>query len=218
MRFAELIVLLPCHSLEDFPTYYEGEEADGLLAAWTGLWHPALIQSAQTVPTWSRVDSPPYTLSERLIVVPSVCLDRLTPDFAERVASEGGLLVQKFKDRDDLIAEALATLGEGIGPSIDTELVADFLALGFCRLQTELLTRQMRYSSNLDEGHFRREAVAAADAAIAGDIENSRSHLRQCFDALDEARKYFYPVDSFLVDLTLTAESALDETLSRQLS
>ncbi len=49
------------------------------------------------------------------------------------------------------------------------ELAADFLALGFCRLQIELLTRQMRYSVNIDETHFQNEAVAAARAAVAGD-------------------------------------------------
>ena len=34
----ELIILLPCHSLEDFPLHHEGEDAEGLLASWTALW------------------------------------------------------------------------------------------------------------------------------------------------------------------------------------
>ena len=41
MNYTDLTVLLPCHSLEDFPLYHEGAEADGLLAAWSALWHPA---------------------------------------------------------------------------------------------------------------------------------------------------------------------------------
>ena len=33
MKLEELTVLLPCHSLEDFPMYYEGEAAEGVLDA-----------------------------------------------------------------------------------------------------------------------------------------------------------------------------------------
>ncbi|HEY1068273.1 MAG TPA: hypothetical protein VGE52_19265, partial [Pirellulales bacterium] len=54
MKFEELIILLPCHSLEDFPLYHQGDEAEGLLAAWTALFHPAFLASAQTLPTWRR--------------------------------------------------------------------------------------------------------------------------------------------------------------------
>ncbi len=54
MNYQQLIVVLPCHSLEDFPTHHEGDDATGLLAAWTALWHPALIarreRSAELVP------------------------------------------------------------------------------------------------------------------------------------------------------------------------
>ena len=43
MKYQELIILLPCHSLEDFPTYHEGDDAHSLLASWSALWHPALL-------------------------------------------------------------------------------------------------------------------------------------------------------------------------------
>src|SRR5690349_14106096 len=124
MRFSELIVLLPCHSLEDSPLYYEGDDADGLLTAWTGLWHPLLIHAAQAVPIWSRVDAPPYELADRLLVVPSVCVDRLPADFPDRVKADGGLLISKFTDRADLVAQALSQLDTP--PPVDPELVADF--------------------------------------------------------------------------------------------
>ena len=70
MKFSELIVLLPCHSLEDFPVYQEGEQAEGLLSAWSALWHPALLVAAERLPTWFRADSPPEELAGRLVVVP----------------------------------------------------------------------------------------------------------------------------------------------------
>jgi hypothetical protein len=47
MKYQKLLILLPCHGLEDFPTHYEGSEADGLLAGWSALWHPALIAAVE---------------------------------------------------------------------------------------------------------------------------------------------------------------------------
>ena len=50
MSYQQLIILLPCHSLEDFPVHHEGDDAAGLLAGWSALWHPQLIASAHTIP------------------------------------------------------------------------------------------------------------------------------------------------------------------------
>ena len=61
MKYQELLILLPCHSLEDFPTYHEGEDAESLLSSWSALWHPALLASAGQAPTWRRIDEPPAT-------------------------------------------------------------------------------------------------------------------------------------------------------------
>src|SRR3954463_1019018 len=52
MNYRELIVLLPCHSLEDFPTYHEGDDAHSLLASWSALGHPALLAAAGQAPSW----------------------------------------------------------------------------------------------------------------------------------------------------------------------
>src|SRR3954463_3397308 len=83
MKYQELIVLLPCHSLEDFPTHHEGEDASSLLACWSALWHPELLVAAGKAPTWRRIDAPPSEVRERLIVVPSVCASRLPTGFAQ---------------------------------------------------------------------------------------------------------------------------------------
>src|SRR5687767_1688773 len=154
MPYQELIILLPCHSLEDFPTYHEGEDAQGLLANWSALWHPELIASAAQSPTWKRADDPPQELTDRLIVVPSVCMSQLPTGFIQRCKEEGACLVRKQSKRDEIVAAALAHLGPRTS-SVAPDLAADFLALGYCYLQIELLTRQMRYSSNLDEVYFK---------------------------------------------------------------
>jgi len=217
MKYSELLILLPCHSLEDFPTHYTGDEAEGLLAAWSALWHPALLASARAVPTWCRADAPPDIVTGKLLVAPQVSQEMLLAGFAGRCKSEGAVLIRKTKDRSDIVAQSLAALDGGAG-GVNADLAADFLALGYCRLHVELLTRHMRYTSNIDETFFQNEALAAADAAMNGDYENAVSHLGQCFDVLNESRKHYYPVDAYLVDLTLVAPTTIGESLRRELA
>src|SRR4051794_11383581 len=206
MKYQELIILLPCHSLEDFPTYHEGDDAQSLLASWSALWHPELLAAAGQAPSWRRVDEPPSEVRERLIVVPSVCVQRLPTGFAQRVNDEGGVLIRKTTSREEIVAAALAPLADSrnategvLDSAIQSDLAADFLALGYCYLQIELLTRQMRYASNLDESYFKGTALAAAVAAVEGNSELAREKLAACFSLLAEERDHYYPVDAFIL-------------------
>lgn len=217
MSIEELIVLLPCHSLEDFPVHHEGDEADGLLAAWSGLWHPALIAAVDKVPQWFRADAPPENPRNRLIVIPQVSDGLLLPGWPTRAKTEGAKLIRKIKTRPELVAAALAAFDPPLAKG-DDDLAAEFHALGMAFLWVELLTRQMRYMSNLDEVRFGTEAVAAAHAAVAGNEEEARLRLGNAFETLYEARERFYPVDNFLIDLTLTADTTLGPSLRRELA
>jgi alpha-mannosidase len=216
MKYSELIILLPCHSLEDFPVYQEGEQAEGLLSAWSALWHPALLVAAERLPTWFRADSPPEELAGRLVVVPQASEALLLAGWTSRAQAAGAHVVRKTHRRDEVLAAALAELDGGAG-GVEPELAADFQALGFCYLMVELLTRQMRYMSNVDEIHLKNETLAAARAAMGGEAETARDRLRACFDLLTEARERFYPVESYLVDLVLTAPTTLGAGLRREL-
>lgn len=217
MNVEELLILLPCHSLEDFPTYHEGDDAQSLLASWSALWRPELVAAAAKAPEWKRVEDPPSDLRGRIIVVPTVCRDRLPTGFAQRVKQDGGLLIRGKTSREEIVEAALAFLGDN-QPRVEAELAADFLALGYCYLQIELLTRQMRYSSNLDETYFRGQVVAAAQAAVAGDEPLAREKLGAAFSVLAEERDHYYPVDAFVLDLNLTAPTTLGQTLRDELA
>ena len=155
--YREVLILLPCHSLEDFPTYHEGEEAESLLACWTAMWHPRFIASSHKMPQWSRVDDPPEDIKDKLLFVPSVSQQELPAGFSRRATESGATVIRRMNNRDEILAKALAPFSEQ--DPIDEELVADFLALGYCYLQVELLTRQMRYSSSLDELYFNDKVV-----------------------------------------------------------
>lgn len=217
MKYEQLLILLPCHSLEDFPLYHEGDEAESLLAAWSALWHPALLHAAGAMPTWERADEPPEELANRLIVIPQVSESLVLAGWPARANKEGACVIRKKIRRGEMLAEALAELDGGAG-DVDPDLAADFLALGSTYLQMELLTRQMRHYSNLDETHLGNEAVEAAHAAMSGDVEKARQGLQNCFDVLLEAREHSYPADAYLVDLTLVAESRAGASLREELT
>ena len=122
-----------------------------------------------------------------------------------------------MRDRQLILQKAIGSLDGGDG-GVDAELAADFLALGYAYLQIQILTRQMRYSSNLDEIQFFKQLLAGANAAHSGQIDESRAKLTACFDLLAEERDHYYSVDVYLLDLTLVAESTLGATLRDELA
>lgn len=207
----EIAILLPCHSFEDFPTYHTGDEAQSLLANWTAMWHPAFLASSGKKPKWHRVDSPPDHLEGLALLIPSICKAELPAGFTQRAKESGGVLIKSLTDRLEIVAKLLAEVPQI--NSVAADLAADFYALGYCYLQVELLTRQMRYSSSLDEIYFENKAVEAAKAAMAGDQQLARDCLQACFDVLMEERNQYYSVDTTLLDFTLVADSTLGEAL-----
>src|SRR5262245_3244333 len=137
MKFAELLVVLPCHGLDDFPVHADSAEADSLLDSWTAVWHPALISAAGSHPRWLPMDESPADFAGRLIVVPSVSAGLVADDFFDRAREGGGIALRQIGDRGALANEALGELDTSV-LDIGDELVADFFALGFCRLGVEL--------------------------------------------------------------------------------
>src|SRR5262245_26843429 len=89
VRRASLI--LPCRRLEDFPTHLTGVPAAELLAAWTSLWHPALLNATGRLPGWHPADEAPDpdTLDAELVVVPSVGQRQLPSDWLQRLQETG---------------------------------------------------------------------------------------------------------------------------------
>ncbi len=49
MSWDELILLLPCQSLEDLHLEREAAEAEELLGGWSALYHPALVAATHNV-------------------------------------------------------------------------------------------------------------------------------------------------------------------------
>ncbi|WP_236696029.1 hypothetical protein [Rhodopirellula islandica] len=93
--------------------------------------------------------------------------------------------------------------GREIGP-------ADFFALGYTWWQIQVLTRRLRYTSNLDQVYFETRVLDAAEAWTRNDAEATAAALHDCFDALAEERDHYFASDPSLIDLTLLTPSTLD--------
>lgn len=230
MKIDETVLLLPCHTLDDFPYYYEGIEADNVLAGYSALWHPALIAHTGKTPTWqTSYNDDPSQLTDRLVILSKVAEDDLPGFWLDQVRHEGATVIpaSEATTRDEIIAAALAAIDQSASDqdaaekstaSVDPELVDDFLALGFGHLMSELLTVQMRYASMVDHDFFETQLVAAANAAMNNDADTARRKLQACFDSLAQSRDHYYPVDGYLIDLLLVEPSTMGEALRQELT
>lgn len=177
MSYQKLILLAPCHGLEDFPLYHTGEDAASLLACWTALWHPLLLQSASELPRVERCDYPPEDLQDALLLLPKPCEGEMDADLPESAERQGATLLTGYVNRDAILCEALEPLGDAAS-SLETDIVKDFLAFGFAFLQVELLTQQMRYASSIDQTRIEQTLKEAAEAAIAQNLDLCREKLK----------------------------------------
>ena len=56
MSLRDIVVLIPSHSLEDFPTEQPEKEAASLLNSFAVAWHPELLAQTEKLPRWQRAD------------------------------------------------------------------------------------------------------------------------------------------------------------------
>ncbi len=216
MPFSKLIVVLPCHGLEDFPIHLVGQDAESVLANWTALWHPALIGSSLQMPTWESVDFPSNQYQGALVLVPSVAQDRLAPSLEEARHSATTTIICGLNRRNKIHAHPIIATHLA-GTKASAGIVRDFFSLGYAFLQIQLMTRQLRYSSSIDTEELARRVTEAAAQAVAGDQPLAVQCIESCFDLLLEEKTKYYPVQPQLLDLVLLAPSTLGPSLRRQL-
>src|SRR5258705_1201038 len=148
MTIRRASVILPCRGFDDFPTHLAGPGAADLLAAVTGLWHPALIHAVQGLPGFHPAEEPPDPgdLEGELIVIPSSSRERMAPDWTDRLRStapRNPAPVDAAPMRKDTVAMLLDAAAVELG-NVTAESVGDFLALGYAHMQVELITRGLR--------------------------------------------------------------------------
>ncbi|MEO1524164.1 MAG: hypothetical protein AAFX06_01955 [Planctomycetota bacterium] len=213
--FEECSVLIPTATLEDIGDCPSDEHARSLLAAWTALWHPVLLAQAEQLPSWYRADSPPAPDGSRLLAVPMGALDVLPNDYRRRCDANPQCRWLEGSSREDLLASLELSANEP--PALESQgrhiTVADFFAAGFLSLQVQVMTRRLRYTSNLDEIFLQTRIVAAAKAFLERDGEAASSVLHEVFDCLAEERDHYFSSDPHLIDLTLLTPEVLERAL-----
>ncbi len=211
--FDECSVLLPSATLEDFPVGGPDSDARSLLAGWTILWHPLLLAQTEQMPTWYRADTPPNPDGPRVIVVPDPSLKQIPADFRRKCDANPECTWVSGADRTEMLAAlgldpadpccaTLASATRSLG-------VEDFYAAGYLSLQIQIMTRRLRYTSNLDELHLQNRIVAAAKAFRDRDAASTAEALHDVFDALSEERDHYFSSDPHLIDLTLLTPGVL---------
>ncbi len=213
MPYHKATILVPSHSLEDLPTDLGEDPAASLLNAFSVAWHPRLLADTGFLPGWRRADDPPPgPYADQLTLIPLPCDGWLPHGWVDQARADGGTVISELHERHEMLAAMQLDAVD-----LDADLLADFLALGTCWLQTELLMRHMRNFGNIDEARLQNRAVAAARAALAHDGETARDHLRAAFEIILEARERFYPVECFLLDLCLIVPEQANDHLRKEL-
>ena len=218
MKLDNLTVVLPCHSLEDLSLDRSSVETEQILSAWSAFYHPALIVRFRGPPGWRGAINAPSSPEGHLLVVPPCSEDDLPCEWLSNVQNAEAVLIRGCEHRDEVLAKALEVVDDPAPEGSEPDLIDDFLALGYCHLLVELLTRQLRYMSNLDEVAFESSTLSAAEKWAEGDTEAAQEHLRSAFDLLTEAREYFYPVETHLLDFTLVAPTTIGPALQKAIA
>lgn len=207
------VILIPSHSLEDFPTDCEEAEAEGLLAAFSACYDPVFLAGIGKLPIWERADLPSEDFTGRRFIIPAVSEKSLPSNWKKRAQEDGATLICGVQTREELVValrESVFTNDSNgsesrfeISGEEPIQLAGDLLALGTARLLVELLARHMHYFSDFQEEHFESLVVAAAKELLDGQHEECHRKILRCFELLLEGRERFYSIDSYLVDLCL---------------
>ncbi len=216
------VLLLPGYELDGYPKHLESQAAAELLAGWVSLWHPRLIQATEAAPYWQQANQTPGELTNLLAVLPSVAKPELNEAYRaahDRHECHLAEPIVGWREFQQQLLEAtnLVVSNEG-DEALVHELCPAFAALGYAYLQIQLMTRQLRYTSNLDQHMFGEQVVSAAQACLGGDRDRACELLQSCFDCLGQERDHYYSLDVSLLDVTLLAPTTLGTSLTRQLA
>lgn len=175
-----------------------------------------------------HVTTRPAAVRTILDYLQDAAADPASPAATPETPSEASVDPLTAAQADTFAATAADAASHSLGGAEEAErtvTVDDFFALGFAALQVQLMTRQLRYSSNLDQVVFAEHVVAAAEAWVAGRDEAwvagrdeaSENSLHAAFDLLAEERDHYFSADPHLIDLVLVAESTVGDELAETL-
>ena len=150
-----------------------------------------------------------------VLLIPTISTSSLHEGFAASIAGASAAMVAGQTDRSE-IAQRLSTLLELRTDEAIKQWADEFHALGYAWLQVQLLTRKIRYSSNLNQQRFESALIKSAIAVVSEDYHTAEEELTTCYDTLMEEKNNYYPVKPDLVDLVLTSPQTLGESFKTE--
>ncbi len=230
--YSAIYMLFPGHSLEDFPTHMTGAAAAELLTTASLAWHPYLLAKSKSLPQWHRCDAYPHPFEGAFLLVPEFCRDRLPrelpdlppegttprvyPDPPFHAIHCGANRAESLKQLNALLVNPQTNLPHFTETSPCR--LNDFFALGYATLQTLLLTKQLRYTCQLDFAKLADEVKTAVSMALSGDDSATHTALDRCFDLLLEEKNRYYPTAAHLLDLGVIPSKISLSEVGKQLA
>ena len=210
-------ILLPSWHLEDVSRDLNEQEAAAILNAYAVAVHPWMVALCRAVPHWTAAPSPGEIDRDRVVILPEPSRKNLPTGWLAQAEETGVIVLNVTADREEtlqtmrshprlreLLLEQLQEAGVG-EVSLDAAPAQEdlFSALGTVYLLTLLLSQAMYHYDNIDETQFCEELIAAAEAAIRQQGDETETKMASALEQLLESREKFYPVEAHLIDLCL---------------
>lgn len=214
-----MIIYYPSYSFETLASDRTETEARELLAAWTAAFHPALIEKCDEIPRWESASNPSYDPDKRVVLVPPCCETFLSEEWFEQQREAGIRFVRHLKKREEIVARLLEE-HEIEGYDFDAAYVDDFSALAAVYFLVDLLVRQLHYMSAQDDTQLRSLLLRSLESYRKNERDSADDYLRQAFETVSQSKEYFYPIQTYLLDLLLvtpgTTGAALQNLLQKR--
>lgn len=92
----------------------------------------------------------------------------------------------------------------------DKDYCDSFLALGLAWFISDLLTRKLRYMSDIDMTELEKFALSSIESYKKGDKEEANDELQKAFDLVCEANEYYFPTPVKFLDFTRAREEEIE--------
>ena len=182
------------------------------------------VASFEDAPEGHTFRFDPQFWKDSLVFVPEISLEIIAEGFAAKAVGENARIVSAMVQRHEIIQRSFqltglnpAMMGNGSGPPGPKHGVQEFYSLAYAYLQIQLLTRKIRYSSNLDQSAFDQKLVEAAQAFTSDNKTECDAAISACYDMLLEEKNNYYPVQPALIDLVLTTPKTLGSRFNQEL-
>ena len=119
MAFNRLIAVLPCYSLDDVSKELADPQIAEFHAAWTVLWHPALLSDASGVPEWKRADASSLDVEHALIVMPASLATPQNAPLMERLVVQNCTVATALTTRQSTLESVFRTIEDQNASSMD---------------------------------------------------------------------------------------------------